>query len=68
MDRILVELINLRVSQVNGCAYCLNVHTRAALRVGETTQRLGLLAAWRGTKLFTERERGRASEQRRGVL
>ncbi|MFE0380613.1 carboxymuconolactone decarboxylase family protein [Streptomyces inhibens] len=57
LDRSLVELINLRVSQVNGCAYCLNVHTRAALRAGETTQRLGVLAAWRDTELFTERER-----------
>ncbi|WP_369264372.1 carboxymuconolactone decarboxylase family protein [Streptomyces sp. R35] len=57
LDRGLVELINIRVSQINGCAYCLNVHTRAALRAGETTQRLGVLAAWRDTELFTERER-----------
>ncbi|MDX3850825.1 carboxymuconolactone decarboxylase family protein [Streptomyces sp. AK02-01A] len=57
LDRGLVELINLRVSQINGCAYCLNVHTRAALRVGETPQRLGVLAAWRDTELFTARER-----------
>ncbi|WP_330481084.1 carboxymuconolactone decarboxylase family protein [Streptomyces sp. NBC_00724] len=57
LDRALVELVNLRVSQVNGCAYCLNVHTRAALRAGETTQRLGVLAAWRDTELFTARER-----------
>ncbi|MGW0935597.1 carboxymuconolactone decarboxylase family protein [Streptomyces sp. NPDC002666] len=57
LDRRLVELINLRVSQINGCAFCLDVHTRAALRVGETTQRLGVLAAWRDTELFTERER-----------
>ncbi|AOP49035.1 carboxymuconolactone decarboxylase family protein [Streptomyces lydicus] len=56
LDRGLVELINLRVSQINGCAYCLNVHTRAALRAGETPQRLGVLAAWRDTELFTERE------------
>ncbi|MFC5198163.1 carboxymuconolactone decarboxylase family protein [Streptomyces kaempferi] len=57
LDRTLVELINLRVSQINGCAYCLNVHTRAAVRAGETTQRLGVLAAWRDTELFTARER-----------
>ncbi|MFE1953968.1 carboxymuconolactone decarboxylase family protein [Streptomyces sp. NPDC059524] len=57
LDRILVELVNLRVSQINGCAYCLHVHTRAALRAGETTQRLGVLAAWRDTEVFTERER-----------
>ncbi|MZD09790.1 carboxymuconolactone decarboxylase family protein [Streptomyces sp. SID5785] len=57
VDRVLVELVNLRVSQINGCAYCLHVHTRAALRAGETAQRLGVLAAWRDTELFTDRER-----------
>ncbi|MFJ9770395.1 carboxymuconolactone decarboxylase family protein [Kitasatospora sp. NPDC101157] len=57
LDRRLVELVNLRVSQINGCAYCLNVHTRAALRAGETTQRLGVLPAWRDAELFTARER-----------
>ncbi|MFF4852527.1 carboxymuconolactone decarboxylase family protein [Streptomyces sp. NPDC001194] len=57
LDRLLVELVNLRVSQLNGCAVCLDVHTRAALRAGETTRRLGVLAAWRDTELFTARER-----------
>lgn len=57
LDRTLVELVNLRVSQLNGCAYCLNVHTRAAVRAGETAQRLGVLAAWRDTELFTPGER-----------
>ncbi|MFE5941586.1 carboxymuconolactone decarboxylase family protein [Streptomyces sp. NPDC056480] len=57
LDRILVELVNLRVSQINGCASCLDVHTRAALRAGETTRRLGVLPAWRDTELFTARER-----------
>jgi AhpD family alkylhydroperoxidase len=57
LDRTVVELINLRVSQINGCAYCLNVHTRAALHAGETAQRLGVLAAWRDTELFTPAER-----------
>ncbi|WNB99950.1 carboxymuconolactone decarboxylase family protein [Streptomyces sp. CGMCC 4.7035] len=57
LDRGIVELINLRVSQLNGCAYCLSLHTRAALRAGETTQRLGVLAAWRDTELFTPLER-----------
>ncbi|MFK8906589.1 carboxymuconolactone decarboxylase family protein [Streptomyces sp. YS-3] len=57
LDRILVELVNLRVSQLNGCAFCLDVHTRAALRAGESTRRLGVLAAWRDTELFTARER-----------
>ncbi|MBT2409859.1 carboxymuconolactone decarboxylase family protein [Streptomyces sp. ISL-12] len=57
LDRILVELVNLRVSQINGCAFCLHVHTRAALRAGETTQRLGVLAAWREAGLFDDVER-----------
>jgi AhpD family alkylhydroperoxidase len=57
LDRTLVELVNLRVSQINGCAYCLHVHTRAAVRAGETAQRLGVLAAWRDTEVFTARER-----------
>lgn len=57
LDRLLVELVNLRVSQLNACAYCLNLHTRTALRAGETTQRLGVLAAWRDTEVFTPRER-----------
>ncbi|MFF2195889.1 carboxymuconolactone decarboxylase family protein [Streptomyces sp. NPDC058157] len=57
LDRILVELVNLRVSQLNGCAVCLDVHTRAAVRAGESTRRLGVLAAWRDTEIFTPRER-----------
>ncbi|MFI8324997.1 carboxymuconolactone decarboxylase family protein [Streptomyces sp. NPDC085529] len=57
LDRILVELVNLRVSQLNGCAYCLDTHTRAALAAGETPRRLGVLAAWRDTQVFTPRER-----------
>ncbi|WP_327721559.1 carboxymuconolactone decarboxylase family protein [Streptomyces sp. NBC_00490] len=56
-DRAAVELINLRVSQMNGCAYCLDTHTRAALRAGESTQRLGVLAAWRDTEMFSPTER-----------
>ncbi|MEU1199370.1 carboxymuconolactone decarboxylase family protein [Streptomyces sp. NPDC005813] len=57
LDRTLVELVNLRVSQINGCAYCLDTHTKAALRLGESAQRLGVLAAWRDTELFTPEER-----------
>ncbi|MFI9150103.1 carboxymuconolactone decarboxylase family protein [Streptomyces sp. NPDC053367] len=57
LDRRLVELVNLRVSQLNGCAYCLHTHTRAALRAGETPQRLGVLAGWRDADLYTPAER-----------
>ena len=57
LDRTLVELINIRVSQINGCAYCLHVHVRDALLGGETAQRLAVLPAWRDTTLFTAQER-----------
>ncbi|MET8904334.1 carboxymuconolactone decarboxylase family protein [Streptomyces sp. NPDC004538] len=57
LDRVAVELINVRVSQLNGCVYCLDVHTKAALRIGESPQRLGLLNAWRDAGLFTPSER-----------
>ena len=49
LDRKLVELINIRVSQINGCAYCLDTHVTAALRYGETPQRIAVLPAWRDT-------------------
>jgi AhpD family alkylhydroperoxidase len=57
LDRRLVELVNLRCSQINGCAFCLDLHTRRALAYGETTQRLGVLPTWREAGVFTEMER-----------
>ena len=57
IGRALTELLNVRISQINGCAYCLNMHVADALKKGETTQRLAVLAAWRDTALFTEKER-----------
>ncbi|WP_431948529.1 carboxymuconolactone decarboxylase family protein [Actinacidiphila sp. bgisy167] len=57
LERELVELVNIRVSQLNGCAFCLDRHTRAALEAGETSRRLSLLPAWRDTELFSPRER-----------
>jgi AhpD family alkylhydroperoxidase len=57
LDRTLVELINIRVSQINGCASCLDVHVRDALAAGERAQRLAVLPAWRDTTVFTDRER-----------
>lgn len=57
LGRTLIELVNLRVSQLNGCAFCLDVHTKAALREGDSARRLGVLAAWRDTELFTPQER-----------
>lgn len=57
LDRRVMELVNLRVSQLNGCAYCLDLHTRQALEEGESQQRLAVLPAWRDTGLFTDTER-----------
>jgi AhpD family alkylhydroperoxidase len=51
------ELIKTRASQLNGCAFCINMHTQDALKQGETPQRLFLLNAWWETELFSEEER-----------
>lgn len=52
-----LNLIKIRASQINGCAFCINMHTRDALKNGETAKRIFLLNAWRETDLFTEQER-----------
>jgi AhpD family alkylhydroperoxidase len=57
LQPLLVELVKIRASQLNGCAYCLRLHTRDALAKGETTDRLAVLSAWRDTDYFTEAER-----------
>ncbi len=57
LDKTLYELIKTRASQINGCAFCVNMHTRDAMAIGETSQRLFLLDAWRETELYTEKER-----------
>ncbi|HRP52969.1 MAG TPA: carboxymuconolactone decarboxylase family protein [Fluviicola sp.] len=57
LDFTLYELIKTRASQLNGCAYCINMHTRNAMKQGETAQRLFLLDAWRETNLYTSKER-----------
>ena len=52
------ELIKIRASQINGCAYCINMHTKDARKLGETEQRIYLLSAWREAEnIFTEEER-----------
>ncbi|MER6157847.1 carboxymuconolactone decarboxylase family protein [Streptomyces sp. NPDC001868] len=51
------ELVRIRASQINGCGYCLDMHTKEAEHAGETAQRLHLVAAWREAKVFTEAER-----------
>jgi AhpD family alkylhydroperoxidase len=53
----LFELIKIRASQLNGCAYCIDMHTKDARHAGETEQRIYALSAWRETPFFTDRER-----------
>ena len=57
IDPKLLELIKIRASQLNGCAYCIDMHTKDARFKGETEQRIYALDAWRETPFFTEKER-----------
>jgi AhpD family alkylhydroperoxidase len=56
-DHKLRELVRVRASQLNGCAYCVDMHTKDARAIGETEQRLYAVSVWRETPFFTERER-----------
>jgi AhpD family alkylhydroperoxidase len=56
IDRKTQELVRIRASQINGCGYCINHHTKDALKVGETAQRIFALSAWWETPFFTEEE------------
>ncbi|MEU7767812.1 carboxymuconolactone decarboxylase family protein [Nocardia sp. NPDC049190] len=57
LDPLLVELVKIRTSQINGCAFCLRMHTRDALQKGESPDRLAVLPAWAETGYFTAPER-----------
>jgi AhpD family alkylhydroperoxidase len=57
LEDSLMELVKIRASQINGCAFCLHMHTRQARARGETEERLYLLDAWRESPLYSERER-----------
>jgi AhpD family alkylhydroperoxidase len=57
LDRRLYELIKIRASQINGCIFCLNMHTREARALGETEQRIYGLSAWQEAPYYTEKER-----------
>jgi AhpD family alkylhydroperoxidase len=57
LEQSLLELIKIRASQINGCAYCIYMHTRDARASGETEERIYLLDSWRESPLYTERER-----------
>lgn len=57
LEHSLQELVKIRASQINGCAFCLHMHTRDARKAGETEERIYLLDAWRESPLYTDRER-----------
>jgi AhpD family alkylhydroperoxidase len=57
LEKSLIELVKTRASQINGCAFCINMHTEDARKNGETEQRLYLLNAWRESPVYTDRER-----------
>ncbi|RVU39541.1 carboxymuconolactone decarboxylase family protein [Hwanghaeella grinnelliae] len=57
LEYSLIELVKTRASQINGCAYCIYMHTTDARKAGETEERLYLLSAWRESSLYTDRER-----------
>jgi AhpD family alkylhydroperoxidase len=57
LDKSLLELIKLRASQINGCAFCIDMHSKDARAAGETEQRIYALSAWRDAPFFTDRER-----------
>jgi len=57
LEHSLLLLVKMRASQINGCAYCLDMHTKDALAAGETAQRLFLLDAWEEAPFYSERER-----------
>ena len=57
LEQSLIELVKTRASQINGCAFCINMHTQDARKHGETEQRLYLLDAWRESPVYTDRER-----------
>ena len=57
LEHSLQELVKMRASQINGCAYCLDMHSKDARAAGETEQRLYMLDAWRESPVYTDRER-----------
>jgi AhpD family alkylhydroperoxidase len=61
LEKSLLELLNIRVSQINGCAFCLVMHTADARKLGESDERMHLLNSWREAPCFTARERAALS-------
>jgi len=56
VEKLLLELIKIRVSQINGCAFCLDMHIKDSLALGESQERINMLIVWRETNLYSERE------------
>jgi len=61
LENALIELVKMRASQINGCAFCLDLHSKDAREAGETEQRLYLLSGWREARVYSERERAALS-------
>jgi AhpD family alkylhydroperoxidase len=57
LDPVLYEIIKIRASQINGCAYCLDMHTQKMSSLGETDQRIHLISVWRESPIYSDRER-----------
>lgn len=57
LPKTLCELIKIRASQINGCAYCLDMHSQEAIKIGETARRIFALSAWKESPLFSDEER-----------
>ncbi|MCZ4279636.1 carboxymuconolactone decarboxylase family protein [Kiloniella laminariae] len=57
LEPILIELVKIRASQINGCAYCIQMHTKAALGKGEAVERIFALSAWKESPMFSDQER-----------
>ncbi len=57
LDALIKELIKIRASQINGCAYCIQMHTESARKMGESEQRIYALSAWKESPLFSDQER-----------
>src|SRR6476620_10645686 len=68
LPKLLRELVQLRASQLNGCGWCVDVHTKEAQAAGETALRLNLLVAWRHSTVFTEAERAALALAEEGTL
>ncbi|RRJ65265.1 carboxymuconolactone decarboxylase family protein [Paenibacillus oralis] len=56
LDRIIYELVKIRASQINGCAFCLDMHTKELRKLGESEQRINLISVWRESPCYTDKE------------